>query len=64
VLVENIPIEYQAIGNDYDDDLKLFIETKVSEKLQEFLLDNASGEMADSKNEKLEVVKVNLSYSL
>lgn len=29
LLVENIPIEYDALNNDYDDDLKFFIETAV-----------------------------------
>lgn len=32
VLCKNIPLEYDAINNDYDEDLKFFIENKILEK--------------------------------
>ncbi|KAL4435368.1 hypothetical protein ABPG74_022851 [Tetrahymena malaccensis] len=55
LLFQNIPLEFDAINSDYDDDLKLFVEKEISKKLNQ---ENPTPDQC------LEVVKINLCYNL
>ncbi|KAL4483923.1 hypothetical protein ABPG72_013929 [Tetrahymena utriculariae] len=55
LLFQNIPLEYDAIHSDYDDDLKLFVENEISKKLNQD---------TSTQDQCLEVVKINLCYNL
>ncbi|EAS04833.2 kinase domain protein (macronuclear) [Tetrahymena thermophila SB210] len=55
LLFENIPLEFDAINSDYDDDLKLYVEKDISKMLNQ---------ESSTPNQCLEVVKVILCYNL